>query len=87
MENQNNTFDPNTFDWEEYDRQSELEIKKLMALEKQIEEERQKEHELVSKMTDNERKQYLNEKYERVNNYALESQLNTKNLEPKKKGD
>ena len=36
MENQNNTFDPNTFDWEEYDRLSKENIKKLGELEKQI---------------------------------------------------
>ena len=87
MENQNDVFDPDTFDWEEYDRLSEENIRKLIELEKKIEEERDREHELVSKMTDEERKQYLQQKYERINGEAEQYRMNTKNLEPKKKGE
>ena len=87
MENQNNTFDPNTFDWEEYDRLSKENIKKLGELEKQIQEEREKEHELVSKMTDEERLEYQRQKYERINNDVVNTPINTKTLEPKKKGE
>ena len=87
MENQNNTFDPNTFDWEEYDRLSKENITKLGELEKQIQEEREKEHELVSKMTDEERLEYQRQKYERINNDVVNTPINVKILEPKKKGD
>lgn len=87
MENQNNTFDPNTFDWEEYDRLSKENIKKLCELEKQIQEERDKEHELVSKMTDEERLEYTKQKYDRINSEIDQNEINVKILEPKKKGD
>lgn len=80
-------FDPETFDWEALDKEFELEIKKLQLLEKQIDEERQQEHELVSKMTREERLQYMQEKYERVNSYGREDEIKTTTLEPKKKGD
>ena len=87
MENQNNTFDPNTFDWEEYDRLSKENIKKLGELEKQIQAERDKEHELVSKMTDEERLEYTKQKYDRINSEIDQNTINVKILEPKKKGD
>ena len=67
MEGKKQTFNPDCFDWEEYDRQSNENIKKLQKVEQQIEEMRNKEHELVSKMTDEERKQYTKQKYDRIN--------------------
>lgn len=87
MDNQNNNFDPDTFDWEEYDRLSEENIKKLRELEQQIEAERDKENELVSKMTDEERLEYTKQKYDRINREIDQNTINVKILEPKKKGD
>ena len=48
----------------------------------QIREERLKEHELVMKMTDEEQKQYLINKYKRVNEFAEKNGLKTKSLTP-----